>query len=86
MLRCNAFPLVQNWRISGCYPIRRTTSKAILVWQHHVSAGAVDTGTAASRSAIDAAQPTAELYTGEWPDVGTPERLAQLNHLPIQST
>ncbi len=31
------------------------------------------------RAAIDDAQVTAELYTGEWTDVGTPERLAQLN-------
>ena len=32
------------------------------------------------RAAMDDAQVTAELYTGEWTDVGTPERLAQLNH------
>lgn len=29
--------------------------------------------------AIDNAQLTAEIYTGRWTDVGTPERLAQLN-------
>ena len=32
------------------------------------------------RAAMDDAQVTAELYTGEWTDVGTPERLAQLKH------
>jgi MurNAc alpha-1-phosphate uridylyltransferase len=25
---------------------------------------------------------SAEIYTGAWTDVGTPERLAQLNHTP----
>lgn len=31
------------------------------------------------RKAIDAGQVSAELYTGAWTDVGTPERLAELN-------
>ena len=31
------------------------------------------------RAAMDNGQITAELYTGPWADVGTPERLAQLN-------
>jgi MurNAc alpha-1-phosphate uridylyltransferase len=31
------------------------------------------------RAAMDNHQVTAELYTGAWTDVGTPERLAQLN-------
>ncbi len=31
------------------------------------------------RRAIDAGQVSAELYQGAWTDVGTPERLAQLN-------
>jgi N-acetyl-alpha-D-muramate 1-phosphate uridylyltransferase len=31
------------------------------------------------RAAIDASQVSAELYTGAWTDVGTPERLAELN-------
>jgi MurNAc alpha-1-phosphate uridylyltransferase len=31
------------------------------------------------RAAMDNAQVSAELYTGAWTDVGTPERLAQLN-------
>lgn len=31
------------------------------------------------RRAMDAGQVSAELYTGRWTDVGTPERLAQLN-------
>ncbi|MDR2128494.1 MAG: nucleotidyltransferase family protein [Burkholderiaceae bacterium] len=31
------------------------------------------------RAAIDAGQVGATLYTGQWVDVGTPERLAQLN-------
>lgn len=31
------------------------------------------------RRAMDNAQISAELYTGRWTDVGTPERLAQLN-------
>ncbi len=31
------------------------------------------------RHAMDAGQVSAELYTGRWTDVGTPERLAQLN-------
>lgn len=31
------------------------------------------------RAAMDNQQVTAELYTGAWTDVGTPERLAQLN-------
>lgn len=31
------------------------------------------------RAAMDNGQITAELYTGRWTDVGTPERLAQLN-------
>jgi N-acetyl-alpha-D-muramate 1-phosphate uridylyltransferase len=32
------------------------------------------------RAAMDAGQVSAEIYTGPWTDVGTPERLAQLNH------
>ena len=31
------------------------------------------------RAAMDAGQVSAELYTGPWTDVGTPERLAELN-------
>ena len=31
------------------------------------------------RTAMDNGQVSAELYTGEWTDVGTPERLAELN-------
>jgi MurNAc alpha-1-phosphate uridylyltransferase len=31
------------------------------------------------RAAIDRGEVTAEIYTGEWTDVGTPERLAALN-------
>jgi MurNAc alpha-1-phosphate uridylyltransferase len=31
------------------------------------------------RSAMDNRQVSAELYTGDWTDVGTPERLAELN-------
>lgn len=31
------------------------------------------------RAAMDQAQISAELYTGRWTDVGTPQRLAQLN-------
>jgi N-acetyl-alpha-D-muramate 1-phosphate uridylyltransferase len=31
------------------------------------------------RAAMDNGQVTAEIYTGPWTDVGTPERLAQLN-------
>jgi MurNAc alpha-1-phosphate uridylyltransferase len=31
------------------------------------------------RRAMDNGRVTAELYGGEWTDVGTPERLAQLN-------
>ena len=31
------------------------------------------------RRAMDAGRVTAQLYTGRWTDVGTPERLAQLN-------
>ena len=31
------------------------------------------------RAAMDAGQVSAELYTGAWTDVGTPERLAELN-------
>lgn len=31
------------------------------------------------RAAMDAGRVTASLYTGRWTDVGTPERLAQLN-------
>jgi len=34
------------------------------------------------RQAMDRGQVTAELYTGPWTDVGTPERLARLNTLP----
>jgi MurNAc alpha-1-phosphate uridylyltransferase len=30
-------------------------------------------------AAMDNEQLTAEIYTGRWTDVGTPERLAQLN-------
>ena len=33
------------------------------------------------RAAMDNQQVTAELYTGSWTDVGTPERLAQLNRI-----
>ncbi len=35
------------------------------------------------RCAIEAGQVSAELYTGAWTDVGTPERLAQLNDPPV---
>ena len=31
------------------------------------------------RAAMDAGQVSAELYAGAWTDVGTPERLAELN-------
>jgi MurNAc alpha-1-phosphate uridylyltransferase len=31
------------------------------------------------RAAMDAGQVSAELYTGRWTDVGTPERLEELN-------
>jgi MurNAc alpha-1-phosphate uridylyltransferase len=31
------------------------------------------------RAAMDRGQVTGEVYTGAWTDVGTPERLAQLN-------
>jgi MurNAc alpha-1-phosphate uridylyltransferase len=34
------------------------------------------------RTAMDAGQVSAELYTGPWTDVGTPERLAELNASP----
>lgn len=34
------------------------------------------------RSAMDAGQVSAELWLGNWTDVGTPERLAQLNQQP----
>jgi MurNAc alpha-1-phosphate uridylyltransferase len=32
------------------------------------------------RAAMDNQAVSAEIYTGAWTDVGTPERLAQLNH------
>jgi MurNAc alpha-1-phosphate uridylyltransferase len=31
------------------------------------------------RAAMDRGQVSGEVYAGEWTDVGTPERLAQLN-------
>jgi len=34
------------------------------------------------RAAMDEGQVSAELYRGAWTDVGTPERLAQLNGGP----
>jgi MurNAc alpha-1-phosphate uridylyltransferase len=34
------------------------------------------------RAAMDNGQVSAELFTGEWTDVGTPERLTQLNATP----
>jgi MurNAc alpha-1-phosphate uridylyltransferase len=34
------------------------------------------------RAAMDQARVSAELYTGRWTDVGTPQRLAQLNTQP----
>jgi MurNAc alpha-1-phosphate uridylyltransferase len=34
------------------------------------------------RAAMDQGKVSAELYTGRWTDVGTPERLAQLNSAP----
>lgn len=34
------------------------------------------------RAAMDNQAVSAEIYTGAWTDVGTPERLAQLNHTP----
>jgi MurNAc alpha-1-phosphate uridylyltransferase len=37
------------------------------------------------RKAIAAQQVSAELYTGTWTDVGTPERLAQINSTPKPS-
>jgi len=47
-------------------------------------------GTAASlapllRRAMDAGRVSAELYTGAWTDVGTPDRLNELNGLPDPS-
>ena len=36
------------------------------------------------RAAMDDANISAELYTGEWTDIGTPQRLVQLNQLPTQ--
>jgi MurNAc alpha-1-phosphate uridylyltransferase len=38
------------------------------------------------RAAMDQQQVSAELYTGRWTDVGTPERLAQLNALHPESS
>ena len=35
------------------------------------------------RTAIEAGRVSAELYTGPWADVGTPERLAELNANPL---
>lgn len=35
------------------------------------------------RAAIDCGQVSAELYTGSWTDVGTPQRLEQLNRAPL---
>jgi MurNAc alpha-1-phosphate uridylyltransferase len=32
------------------------------------------------RAAMDRGQVTGEVYAGDWTDVGTPERLVQLNH------
>ncbi|MCY7305970.1 MAG: nucleotidyltransferase family protein [Rhodoferax sp.] len=34
------------------------------------------------RAAMEDTQVTAEIYTGEWADVGTPERLVRLNQTP----
>ncbi len=34
------------------------------------------------RAAMNAGLVSAELYTGRWTDVGTPERLSELNHSP----
>jgi N-acetyl-alpha-D-muramate 1-phosphate uridylyltransferase len=34
------------------------------------------------RAAMDAGRVSAELFTGEWTDVGTPERLAEINEPP----
>ena len=34
------------------------------------------------RAAMDAGLVSAELFTGEWTDVGTPERLAEINEPP----
>ncbi|MEY4295852.1 MAG: UTP--glucose-phosphate uridylyltransferase, partial [Pseudomonadota bacterium] len=31
------------------------------------------------RAAMDKGQVSAEIYTGDWTDVGTPERLQELN-------
>lgn len=38
------------------------------------------------RTAMDAGRVSAELFAGEWTDVGTPERLAQLNAFPASAT
>lgn len=35
------------------------------------------------RSAMQAGQVSAEVYLGPWTDVGTPERLAELNAAPV---
>jgi MurNAc alpha-1-phosphate uridylyltransferase len=37
------------------------------------------------RAAMDNGQVTAEVYGGAWTDVGTPERLAQLNAAPLRA-
>ena len=34
------------------------------------------------RAAMDRGQVSASLYTGQWTDVGTPERLRDLNQTP----
>lgn len=38
------------------------------------------------RSAMNQARVSAELYTGRWTDVGTPQRLAQLNDKPATAS
>ena len=35
------------------------------------------------RRAMDAGRVSGQIYTGRWTDVGTPERLAQLNAEPL---
>ena len=38
------------------------------------------------RRAMDNGRVSAQLYTGRWTDVGTPERLAELNSLPFDAS
>jgi MurNAc alpha-1-phosphate uridylyltransferase len=73
--------------LAAGHPERRYTFSTIALYRREFFAG-VPAGNPQGlklalapllRQAMDRGQVSAEIYTGAWTDVGTPERLAELN-------